>query len=52
MMLERKRQRALLRLRLRDVAARDDVNSFVVFCLLFSRFFLQETAGKEEEETL
>lgn len=44
MMRERKRQRALLRLRLRDVAARDDAEFFCCFCLFFSR------DCKEEEE--
>ena len=37
MMLERERQRALLRLRLRDIAARDDAEFFCCFCLFFSR---------------
>ena len=36
-MLERERQRALLRLRLRDIAARDDAEFFCCFCLFFSR---------------
>ena len=37
MMRERKRQRALLRLRLRDVAARDDAEFFCCFCLFFCK---------------
>ena len=39
MMLERKRQRALLRLRLRDVAARDDAEFFCCFLFAFFKIF-------------
>ena len=46
MILYRERQRALLRLRLRSVAARDDAEFFCCFCLFFSR------DCKEEDKTL
>ena len=39
MMRERKRQRALLRLRLRDVAARDDAEFFCCFLFAFFKIF-------------
>jgi len=49
MMRERKRQRALLRLRLRDVAARDATrNSFGVFVCFFVR--LQRGGGEAYED--
>lgn len=51
MMLERKRQRALLRLRLRDIDARETTRiSFVVFCLFFSRDW--QRGGGDLSETL
>ena len=46
MMRERKRQRALLRLRLRDVAARDDAEFFC--CFLFCCFRESEQRGGRE----
>ena len=51
-MLERKRQRALLRLRLRDIDARETTRiSFVVFCLFFSRDW-QRGGGGDLSKTL